>query len=808
MPPKQATLTQFLTVGKRPAAGTASALKKLDTAMLQAASSATSLAGSDPAAAAATATEPPKKRVRINAQLPTSEPDLHDTAPLASDAVPPTPPADAAPLPQQPMRVDPPVSRFSSRLRALEDRTQARHDLLRARFGTTLSGPSALHAAQKRSISLALDDDVVPESAPAPAAAAPAPSTAMDVDPVAPAVPTTAPAPAPVLLTRPDEPRVGRALQLLGSPRKSVDVGSASPATADAALLPTPATTTVPAPSAAAAAAAPLKKPSSLRARLAALEEARKARDAPVLIRTPPRATAVDETKPSSPSAPTSPTAAESTTSAILPHIADLISPTSPNAVSAAPRSASAAAAIPRVSWSRVATDIDQRKYPLPAAFEHLVQIFDALERTVLFNLTRGETAGFHKIQRPVELVCHRAFSLDHLRAIKAVFPDAYTYEPLRVLHQGARIDSVNLEFNPHWETASAAPATPVAQIKAATADAAAASLPTPSTPPRPMHPAAAAAVVSGPSTPASSRRPSLSTHAQSPSTTTPSLSSSASLLAMPVFRATEMPKRRVELRRRLIRLVSDAHAAFLASIDATATWNPHLAGAGAVDGVSPWHPRFDLDAVALPKAELPRVPRIGDPGMPSRVVIPTAASVRADAAAALAAAKAKMMPPAPATAAPVPDAPAAPAPAPATAGGKKVNARFASLLQRVREKEKVTKELAAAGLTPEQTQRKLMLSRAGMVVDIMATFFHHIGKPVCLLSQLAQKVADSYPNIMSVASATAHVELIATIVPAWCAVETLGVKKFVRVAYAAMELAAVKAQLEAARSAIGAAAK
>ncbi|KAK9718799.1 hypothetical protein K7432_005245 [Basidiobolus ranarum] len=85
---------------------------------------------------------------------------------------------------------------------------------------------------------------------------------------------------------------------------------------------------------------------------------------------------------------------------------------------------------------------------PLPDKFKTLEKIFHALHHTIVFFKSQNLNCVYHRMKKPVENMCNRTFSLDHLAQIKTVYPEAFTYEAIRYTHQGQRIDSILLEVS------------------------------------------------------------------------------------------------------------------------------------------------------------------------------------------------------------------------------------------------------------------------------------------------------------------------------------------------------------------------
>ncbi|KAG2186760.1 hypothetical protein INT44_002986 [Umbelopsis vinacea] len=89
----------------------------------------------------------------------------------------------------------------------------------------------------------------------------------------------------------------------------------------------------------------------------------------------------------------------------------------------------------------------DRSGLKLPDKYEALERIQYALDHTILFATAQNSICHFHKIRKPVENMSRRTFDLNHLAQIKHLEPNAYNMRPVRVLHEGQRIESLLIGF-------------------------------------------------------------------------------------------------------------------------------------------------------------------------------------------------------------------------------------------------------------------------------------------------------------------------------------------------------------------------
>ncbi|KAI8927723.1 hypothetical protein BC831DRAFT_548917 [Entophlyctis helioformis] len=239
--------------------------------------------------------------------------------------------------------------------------------------------------------------------------------------------------------------------------------------------------------------------------------------------------------------------------------------------------------ALSRRSSASLQTQYARR--PLPKPLQVLSAIFNGLEDVQSFMSSRNQASCvFHKIRAAVEHQCGQSFHLSHLAQIVSVYPEAYTLQPMRVVHAGQRVSSILIDI-PRTNSTD----TPILD---ALSDPSAA---------RRLSDARNDRSSTGPAATASS--PSVVHHGTFAKRPTRAIDSSNTFLSV-VQAASSMTSRRQEFAHRLESLVNDAHEAFLEQ--------RRLDGHDVdreMQGVSPlrWHPLFDLESVPpVPQAPLP----------------------------------------------------------------------------------------------------------------------------------------------------------------------------------------------------------
>ncbi|KAJ1936329.1 hypothetical protein FBU59_005089, partial [Linderina macrospora] len=86
------------------------------------------------------------------------------------------------------------------------------------------------------------------------------------------------------------------------------------------------------------------------------------------------------------------------------------------------------------------------RNLRLSSELAKLDSLFQSLEHAVLFQ--QSQSVVYHRVRKAVETMARRTFGWRELGQILSVFPEAYTYEPTEIVHNGCRVMSVVLTPN------------------------------------------------------------------------------------------------------------------------------------------------------------------------------------------------------------------------------------------------------------------------------------------------------------------------------------------------------------------------
>ncbi|KAI9221679.1 hypothetical protein BC828DRAFT_380379 [Blastocladiella britannica] len=279
-------------------------------------------------------------------------------------------------------------------------------------------------------------------------------------------------------------------------------------------------------------------------------------------------------------------------------------------------------------------------------------------------------------------------------------------------------------------------------------------------------------------------------------------------------FKAKDVPRRADVLRIRLIRRIAAAHAAWARDAGVTLPIVP-TADVDNDDRIAAfqWHPDFNLDDLELPSdsAAVPEyLPAVAAGAAASHhsvrrmvdmygapLVLPTAAAAREEreleqrrtremVESAIRAQQQQDEQAAAAQSSSAAPATAKPAAKPLTGVAK----REAELLARIKLRKQQREAEAALRMTPEQSARHTMLSRMTIIMETIVLFMNRERRQVVRLAPLAQSVSDSYPGILSIPEAVAHLELLATTVPAWCSVFDVGMVRHFKLLQTSMSLA------------------
>ncbi|KAJ1913060.1 hypothetical protein IWQ60_009378 [Tieghemiomyces parasiticus] len=355
-------------------------------------------------------------------------------------------------------------------------------------------------------------------------------------------------------------------------------------------------------------------------------------------------------------------------------------------------------------------------KLPLPSHCQRLDVTYQALEHTLVFLKGQNQSCVYHRLRKPVENMCRRSFELEQLGQLVTVYPGAYRLEPVRHLHNGQRVASVEIHFGP---------------------------------------------ALNGSTT----------------EVTTSSSSAADTHFLHAAFASTELEKRRVHFRHLLLELVHAAHNAFLirralppvATYTELAHWHPDF----SLDTDVPAIPSAELPRLELQTVSQQRVQDLlgrlqSRPVTPKTPVggthLPTPTSPMALSAAAAAC---PTPPPIPCTptkvATPSSVVLAAPA-APTKVGGGTL-----SLLDRIRQKEQLRKRADLLVPSEEQTTQRAQLSRLAELADTLSFLFYSSKRTTLRLRELVPKLVDSSPVPITEAEAVQLVSLLARTVPQWC---------------------------------------
>ncbi|KAJ1951805.1 hypothetical protein EC988_003898 [Linderina pennispora] len=82
----------------------------------------------------------------------------------------------------------------------------------------------------------------------------------------------------------------------------------------------------------------------------------------------------------------------------------------------------------------------------LPRELRKLNELFQGLEHAVLFQNARSVV--YHRVRKAVESMARRTFGWRELGQVMRVFPEAYSYEPVEIAHDGRKVTSVVLTPN------------------------------------------------------------------------------------------------------------------------------------------------------------------------------------------------------------------------------------------------------------------------------------------------------------------------------------------------------------------------
>ena len=88
----------------------------------------------------------------------------------------------------------------------------------------------------------------------------------------------------------------------------------------------------------------------------------------------------------------------------------------------------------------------------IPSAISFLETLLGNIDNVICLALSRSQPAILAKLIRPLELMLGKRVTPEHLSQIHCLWPEAYTMEPCRVIHDGKRIQSLRFHL-PHIPT-------------------------------------------------------------------------------------------------------------------------------------------------------------------------------------------------------------------------------------------------------------------------------------------------------------------------------------------------------------------
>ncbi|KAI9138589.1 hypothetical protein BKA69DRAFT_765144 [Paraphysoderma sedebokerense] len=394
-------------------------------------------------------------------------------------------------------------------------------------------------------------------------------------------------------------------------------------------------------------------------------------------------------------------------------------------------------------------------KVKLPESYKHLEQLFHGLEYVLMFMKGRDHSCNFHKIKKAVENSANRTFELKHLAQIKTVFPEAYIFDAVKAICGGEKVETVLIDFHFDWNKSKCSEITPLS---------------TPSTPTKAQKPSPVTTPRSGGRqllTPTKKRTASQKDEAE--------LEVDLRAFRHASFAGRDLELRRKEFRRRLIELVKAEHEIFLQqnSLELKSAASTNL-----------WHPDFDLNSVPdIPKSPLPKIIK---PVVDVKKILNLQSSHIPESV------KAKLI-----TTTSVSDSAQKEEnnvkqksddtkqqshTVSSKEAGYKKPSKFSDLLERIKAKEqKRTLELNN-GLSSEQFNRRLMLSRLPFIIDTMSFAYNSLNKNVMSMNDISKKVVTSYRTPLSQADAILEIELLSNIAPQFCAITKVGQTRMVRI--------------------------
>lgn len=85
----------------------------------------------------------------------------------------------------------------------------------------------------------------------------------------------------------------------------------------------------------------------------------------------------------------------------------------------------------------------------LPPKYALLLRIHHALDNLCQLSASRDQPAIFHRIQRAAQNIVGRDVTVEHIKQINHLFPDAYDFRKTTIVHEGKRTPSFVMSMKP-----------------------------------------------------------------------------------------------------------------------------------------------------------------------------------------------------------------------------------------------------------------------------------------------------------------------------------------------------------------------
>ncbi|XP_038067962.1 DNA replication factor Cdt1-like [Patiria miniata] len=346
----------------------------------------------------------------------------------------------------------------------------------------------------------------------------------------------------------------------------------------------------------------------------------------------------------------------------------------------------------------------------LPFKYKLLEEMFRSTDTVVSMLHNRSETCSFPKLKQAVQEMCRRTFEQQHLGQIKTVYPTAYFLRQQKVGRSGVK-EKTNYELVLEANTGSGV----------------------------------------GTSAGQESSEP----------TKTKSQTNAVSKL-ISKFTPSMLIARRSIFHNNLVDIIKEHHNEFLSKLERPLSVPS--------DKLTRWHPKFPLDQIPdVEPAALPQPPTVTTYNTAKDVLdkarvmmnprVAKALEVVAKNSALLKAEKGK--PTAEQETSIVKQEPKV------VKNVKSVSGVNQSLLDRIRAKE-AQNVTAMMTRSPADQERITMLERLPELCRILRVFFIAEKKAAIPIEAVIQKLADSYPSILSKAQVEKHVSLMVEVLPQW----------------------------------------